>query len=159
MKKFDKKDVFSWANCEEVNQYLYKEGYFAESISILETEIEQQHTSRLIGVDITEVCCFHAKNKGNYSLFLPIDRVKKPEKKWRAFTFEEFDSFFQIGNVLLLRKKEDHNYTIKVQCIGVTRHRDQTFISLGNYKMTLQDWFCSYEWNKNNIWQSFGVEE
>lgn len=163
MKEFNRKDVYSWSDPESAKKYVEKKGYFGNSFQELVTNVNNNKTSILWNVfSANDVhCIFEDEHDNRYGLFLPMDKVKDVEepKKWRAFTLEEFDSLFQIGNVLFLRKKEDHNYIIKVQFIGVTSHRDQVFISLGNYKLTLQDWFCSYELNKNKMWQPFGVLE
>jgi hypothetical protein len=29
---FDKKDIFSWANCEEAKKYIGEEGYFCDEL-------------------------------------------------------------------------------------------------------------------------------
>lgn len=168
MKTFDKKDVYSWANCEEVNQYMGKEGYFAESISILERDIEQQHTSRLIGVNTTEVCCFHARNKGNYSLFLPIDKVKKPEKKWRAFkNIREFADTLGIENKFLVGASVKWRYKNKHSNQGVSlitntfiSPEEEIFITLGFQTYIIGRLFTDLEWlDKDGNWQPFGVKE
>lgn len=168
MRVFNKKDVFSWSNLEDAKAYIGKPCYFGDCIAELQVEIRNISNKPNILKDILSKdtvptqCIFNASSGATWGLCLPVDKVieiEEPKKKYRPFKIEEFNSFFQIGDVLYLRKKEDHDYMIKVVFIGITYHRDQVFISLGNYKLPLQDWFCSYEWNKNQMWQPFGVEE
>ena len=168
MKTFDRKDIYSWSNAEEAKQYIGEKGYFAESISILERDIEQQHTSRLIGVDITEVCCFHAKNKGNYSLFLPTDKVKEVEepKKWRAFNNHEelaktlgIETKSLIGTKITWRNKGNGITVGQALIINVFSNKEKSCITLGLVNYSMEKLFYELELNKDGVWQPFGVLE
>lgn len=98
---FDKKDIFSWANCEEAKQYIGKKGYFADAFS---KNIEDWKQSTLIAIDdYSNTDMIFKSNITGHGLFLPIDKVKNPEKKWRAF--ENCNEFLQktkitVGTVI-----------------------------------------------------------
>jgi hypothetical protein len=160
---FNKKDVFSWSNCEEAKKYIGKEGYFVNSFYLLERDIVQQYTSRLVGVDTTEVCCFKTKDCGDYFLFLPIDKVKKPEKKWRAFrTVQEINTYLQlyIGAVLIIRKKKEPSKEIATMFLGTIKEEGKPDkIQIGSDILTLDDYFEQIEILWNTKWQPFGVTE
>lgn len=85
---FDVTDVFSFANKEEAQKYLKKEGYFGDSFGELEAAIQNKAFGSCVDLNkITdEVICFVIGTDWNdyyhhfaYGLFLPADKVKDKE--------------------------------------------------------------------------------
>lgn len=92
MKTFDKKDVFSWSNCEEAEKYLGEEGYFRDDY---QEDLAAWYKGFLKDVDqsMPVDCIFEDEENDVHGLFLPADRVKQqePEKNWQPFGVEEKD--------------------------------------------------------------------
>lgn len=114
MKTFDKKDVYSWANCDELR--LATQGYAGNSLSGL--ACNPDGIVQLLSIDESRALCFTVEsNQDNLAkvyhcaFFVPIDKVKE-EKKWRAFkNLEEFKTelnSIEYGDVVRFRQKSDH---------------------------------------------------
>ena len=117
MKEFDKKDVFNITNAEDANEYVGKEGYFADCLykdlnmwkkGILDEIVKDATSFPFVKLNTQDGISITVR------LFLPADKVKDVEepKKWRAFrTFEEFilvlgHSSFIMGSVSADKVKE-----------------------------------------------------
>ena len=80
MKTFDKKDVYSWSNCEEARQYIGEEGYFCDTFH---ESLAAWYRGMLQDVDqsMPVDCIFEDEENEVFGLFLPADKVKKLKKK------------------------------------------------------------------------------
>lgn len=159
---FDKKDVYSWANCEEAKQYIGTDGYIANNVDDLQEAIEHKNLVTLEQVDLRDAertfqygdvfCSFYC------ALFLPADKVKKPEKKWRAFRdSEEFLKITnkQIGEVIILRRKENKKEYRLLLCGDA--EKELLFASLG--ACSLPYLFEYFELRLKLEWQPFGMKD
>ena len=79
MKTFDKKDVYSWSNCEEARQYIGDEGYFRDTYC---ESLAAWHRGILQDVDpsMPVDCIFEDEENEIFGLFLPADKVKEVEE-------------------------------------------------------------------------------
>ena len=84
MKTFDKKDVYSWSNCEEARQYIGEEGYFCDTFH---ESLAAWYKGMLQDVDpsMPVDCVFEDEENEVFGLFLPADKVKKLKKKNKNF--------------------------------------------------------------------------
>lgn len=161
MKTFDKKDVFSWANCEETPLNTW--GYFGEDLKDLKREIKEGHEHKLLSIDSEDNYCFkYIENDSRISspFFLPADKVKEVEdpKKWRAFrTFEEFILVLgTIGCHVRFRFKDDISNEFLALIVGFN-YEAQT-VTINNSIYSFKELFKKFEFYKNQEWQPFGVE-
>lgn len=163
MKTFDKKDVFSWANCNELR--LATHGYVGNSLSDLACNIAPEGKSAL---------CFTVENNQDnlakvyhFAFFLPADKVKEvKEKKWRAFKdIEEFKKETGLGLLSIVRYRyiNEEPRIITTTGFGVITDfstcRDTSYITIGDTSYNLDELF-NYEYlDKHCNWQPFGVLE
>lgn len=95
---------------------------------------------------------------------LPADKViEVKEKKWRAFTLEEFLDRFSIGTKISFRRRDITRSTYGL-FEGYQTDIDETEtyhkIIICNLWYTLDDLFEKYEYlDEHGEWKSFGVEE
>jgi len=169
---YDKKDVISWANSEDARQYIGKEGYFADKFGNYLTDWKK---GTLEGVEeCAPIHCIFSTDRCVYGLFLPADRVKHPEKKWRAFRYpHEITATLKLdrllGSQITFRRKTD---TSKFYIGLVTREYfvenipEEHYlkgISIDGRHYNLDDLYENYEWlddtNFSQPWRPFGVLE
>ena len=170
---FDKKDVFSWSNAEEAKQYIGKEGYFAD---VCCSDKSYWQKAKLVGVrcddSISEVFVSSVLIEDCddetlvFGLFIPADKVKRPEKKWRPFkTIEEFKNALGLGFgfTLVYRRKDEPDMEFVLAFTGYKRYRplgSLYSISLGGTFYLVIHLLNDYEWqDKDGNWQPFGVKE
>lgn len=165
---FDKKDIFSWANCEEAKKYIGEEGYFRDDY---QEDLAAWHKGLLQDVDqsMPVDCTFETENNNVYGLFLPANKVKQPKKKFRPFqTVEEFSKTLEVkellGAEITYRRKDNYLYTYNGIVTKYTHTSDNNTIfcsiNLGATVFSLHELFNEYEWqDKEGNWQPFGVED
>ena len=171
--RFDIKDVKSWANRHDVK--VGDEGYFADNIEELKTEVNRTRTIAEIFDD--HVFCFRTPTN-RYSFFLPLDAVKedKPkEKKYRPFKnlyeFYQFLSFnshiteedFTPVMLLDLYFKYREKKALRVASTIVINRIDVDLKGICEPNIegkNLGLWFDYAEiMNDDGEWQPFGVKE
>ena len=165
MNKFDKKDVISWANCEEAKKYIGEEGYFRDDF---QEDLAAWYKGILQEIDPSLLvdCTFEDEENHVYGLFLPACKVKQqePKERWRPFkNYTEFNSVVGVGirDVLVYRF---NGYGKDVTLVGVidgfrlSAEGDEIIIA--GIRFTLEELFIHYTWkdSKDN-WHKFGVEE
>lgn len=167
MKVFDRKDVFTIATIDDAKNYINCEGYFCDSF-YKDLNKWQKGILRNINEDTPDYP-FNLQVKPNcskfsyrYRFFLPVDKVRK-EKKWRAFTLEEFLNRFSIGTKISFRRRDITRSTYGL-FEGCQTDIDETEtyhkIIICNLWYTLDDLFEKYEYlDEHGDWQPFGVEE
>lgn len=166
MKTFDKKDVYSWSNCEEARQYIGDEGYFCDTYH---ENLAAWHRGILQDVDqsLPVDCIFENEKNEVFGLFLPACKVKQARSPhWRPFkNCKELCQYIRVtgedlyvGLTLNIRNKE--NKTVR-QVLVTEINYDKPLIGLGISLFDLENLYRSYEWQDedNGEWQPFGVEE
>ncbi len=120
MTKVDKKDVYSWANCEEAKQYLNQKGYFSDTCY---DDISYWHHGELNAIyPHTTTSGVFASGNFSYGLFIPEDKVKEviEEKTYRPFrNQDEIRKYFNRATTLgcplnLQHKRTDERFTLMV---------------------------------------------
>jgi len=166
---FDKKDVFSWSNCEEAQKYVGQEGYFGDTLEGLEAQIQRQNLLKLGRIDASDAICFHTLEQDELDfdtgsdecLFLPADKVKQPKPK-RLRQFKDYAEFIRtvgsdLGDRLAIRRKE---LPIIHRVLIIEFHQGINTVGLGLCTYSYRELFEDYEWqDKEGNWQTFGVEE
>lgn len=90
---------------------------------------------------------------------------KPEEKKYRPYTLMEFIDRFTVGRPIKYRSKDEAGREHYLMLLGfwLTTGKDQTipYISIGNFKYTLQELFEEYEWQEHYTedFKPFGVVE
>ena len=84
-KLFDKKDVYSWANCDELR--LATQGYASNFLSDLDCSIASEDKVQLLSIDKNSALCFNVESKQDNiakvyrcAFFLPADKVREVEE-------------------------------------------------------------------------------
>ena len=157
---FDKKDVISWANCEEAKKYIGEEGYFRDDY---QGDLAAWSKGLLQDVDpsMPVDCIFEDEENDVHGLFLPADKVKQPEpaKKWRPFKCsEEFIKLVgcDVGDRLTMRRK---GLRIVRNVLVLELAQGLGTLGLGTHIFCYRELFDDYEWqDKEGNWQTFGVE-
>ena len=166
MKEFDKKDVFNITNAEDANEYVGKEGYFADCLykdlnmwkkGILDEIVKDATSFPFVklntqdGISIT------------FRLFLPADKVKEiEEKKYRSFkNLNEFKECISKDTLTCL----DHG----IEIIDTSKGSQYRLMILGTFTngiilplygaLTFEQLFEKFKININGNWQPFGVED
>lgn len=166
-KLFDKKDIFSWSNCEEAKKYIGEKGYFRDDYQA-DLAAWRQGILQEIDPSLPVDCTFEDEENCAHGLFLPADKVKQQEpKKWRPFkTIDEFKKTLNSINfldALTFREKHDTSHQYCAVFDGfVDTNGELDRVSLGGKFWTAAELFNHYEWfddEKTEDWQPFGVEE
>lgn len=106
---------------------------------------------------------FRNENDGYcYSLVLPLEWVKKPEKKYRPFTNEEFVKLFDLGKFRSIRLKDGlYERLERLIITDIYIQGDTLYVKLSNgdtgyntlYFLNRCEYFNGEEW------KPFGMEE
>ena len=169
MKKFDKKDVYSWSNAEDAKQYIGKYCYFADSLRCLKYGVNKDINYLLKEVfnnEKDQVQGVFCDVDGDFwGLCLPADKVKEveTEKKYRPFeTIEEFvKTIGDIGTIITYREKKEPSQEMRGIFTGYMWDRACRgwILGLGATLYRLENLFELAEYKYKNEWQPFGVEE
>ena len=74
MKTFDKKDLYSWSNCEDARSYIGSLGLFSNSLEDL--SLGTQNIFKLSTIDADSATCFKPEGSTvSYAFFVPWDKV------------------------------------------------------------------------------------
>lgn len=160
-------------NAETAKQYIGKRGYFTDAIFNF-SNLDNCCDGMLASVEADDrhpyYCAISDEGviiKGNFSFFLPAEFVeeKPEEKRYRPYTLMEFIDKFTVGRPIKYRSKDEAGREHYLMLLGfwLTTGKDQTipYISIGNFKYTLQELFEEYEWQNHYTedFKPFGVEE
>ena len=153
---------------EEAKQFIGKKGYFCDHRSGF-TNISNLVEDVLR--DITpddNYCEVYKTNCTSWEYFLPKEWIKeseeKPEKKYRAFSLNEFLEKYDVGDLVKIRRngyEEVEHAMFTGYITDVERIDDKTpgacEIMLGIFHYSLLDLFKDFELFYNGEWQPFGV--
>ena len=74
MKTFDKKDLYSWSNCEDARNYIGRLGLFSNSLEDL--SLGTQNIFKLSSIDAGSATCFKPEGSTvSYAFFVPRSKV------------------------------------------------------------------------------------
>lgn len=74
MKTFDKKDLYSWSNCEDARSYIGSLGLFSNSLEDLSSGT--QNILELSSIDVSSATCFKSEGSTvSYAFFVPWSKV------------------------------------------------------------------------------------
>lgn len=74
MKTFDKKDLYSWSNCEDARSYIGSLGLFSNSLEDLSSGT--QNSLELSSIDVGSATCFKPEGSNvSYAFFVPWSKV------------------------------------------------------------------------------------
>ena len=148
-------DCFDAENKELIKPFLNKEGYFSnnlENFCLLDGCFKR--LLRNVFKDVKD--CFNDGDGRDWKFFLPVEWVKEPEKKYRAFTLTEWINQHEIGEVIHYRSKSEE-IEAHVMYMGTYHHKNKGTIVLGVASYTLDCLFEDCEIEVNGKWQPFGV--
>ena len=165
MKTFDKKDVYSWSNCEEAKTYIGKTGYFNNDFESIKRAIELGDPAVLDRVDTNSIWCFKALGVSLcFGLFLPADKVKEvEEKKYRPFkNVAEFKKYiygdYCVSCIEQTIKIEDINTSEIYELMIVGAFVNGLVLPLYG-ALTMEELFRKFKLKFNDQFLPFGVEE
>lgn len=148
---------------DTAKNYIGKKGYFANNISAyqdLEKFLGGFHLwiSTLRKIEDDEVIAFGDDFGRLNCYFLPEEWVKKPEKKFRPYTLNEWIEQHEIGDIIHYRSKSDRT-ELRHMYLG-TRHRPEyKMLTLGDSSYSLDCLFEEYEIEVDGEWLPFGVKD
>ena len=74
MKTFDKKDLYSWSNCEDARSYIGSLGLVSNSLEDLSSGT--QNILELSSIDVSSATCFKSEGSTvSYAFFVPWSKV------------------------------------------------------------------------------------
>lgn len=106
---------------------------------------------------------------GDFSFFLPADKVDEPEDEKpiaRPFTIDEFNERFKLGSPVHFVEK-DGGYERRVMYTGYCIDKSEAWVSLGHNSYKLNDLFDRYklaigyvkkDGREEPLWGVFGVD-
>ena len=154
-------DCFDAENKELIKPFLNKEGYFSnnlENFCLLDGCFKRLLSN--VSKDVKD--CFKTSindgDGGNWKYFLPVEWVKEPEKKYRAFTLAEWIEQHEIGEVIHYRSKSE-GIEAHIMYMGTYHHKNKGTIVLGVASYTLDCLFEEFEIEIDGKWLPFGVIE
>lgn len=150
-------DVFS--DFEEVKKYYGKDVYcadFTENFSNLKLYTNKRKLKTFYTQEFKPFLC----GGQMYRYALPCEFVEQ-EKQYRAYTIDEFEREFTIGNIVTFRHKTNRNSEYRAIYNGYHINSEGEFMAyLGIWKYSLEELFDYYELLNSATakWQPFGVE-
>ena len=163
MKEFDRKYIFSWANCEEAKQYIGKEGFIGNRLGEINENVKRGCTVTLQDVEDDTVDCFYFEmgifKDCSAGLFLPLDKVKEvEEKKYRPF--KNIDEFMNHLDLKCLMnnyiKVEDINTSEIYELMIVGAFVNRLVLPLYG-ALTMDQLFRKFKLKFNDQFVPFGV--
>ena len=143
-------DCFDAENSELIKPFLNKEGYFSNNL-------ENFCLLRLLSNVFKErKSCFTDDEGRDWKFFLPVEWVKEPEEKYRAFTLAEWINQHEIGEVIHYRSKSE-GVEAHIMYMGTYHHKNKGTIVLGVASYTLDCLFEECEIEIDGKWLPFGV--
>ena len=103
-----------------------------------------------------------SENTCYFNFVIPAMCVREKKKTLRAFTIQEFQNEFNIGNTIRFRRKENKATEYYQMLLGYAFESEfPKRIIIGCVSYTLQELFEDYEFKKeyDNDYRPFGVEE
>lgn len=161
-------DILTVVN-SDLKGIIGKTGYFGNSIMDFKRLDTCEH-GELTGIIRNTDRCFEYENcadsgRQGYCYFIPEYYLNpvEPEKKYRAFSLNEFSELYAIGDVVTYRIK-DCEVVEQSMLIGFQSSDDEDipgdgYVLIGNCRYSLKELFNNYELNYQNKWQPFGVIE
>ena len=160
---------------EQAKQFLGKECYFSDHLctfnelldaysyvtaDMLVSKEKHLYVGELLTVSDSDGSCYEAGINGEAEWFqfcLPCEWVKKPEKKYRAFTIKEFQQKYSVGSVLKIRQKQNRFTESVVQYVGYKVYEDRIYLGITDF--TLDELFENFEMiePQSDTWHPFGV--
>ena len=158
-------DCFDAENSELIKPFLNKEGYFSNNLENF-CLLDGCFKRLLSNVFKERKSCFTDDEGRDWKFFLPVEWVKEPEEKYRAFTLAEWVNQHEIGEVIHYRDK-DYKQEFCVMYSGyiIDDGEDiQDVRTIGRIVLMftgyfLEELFKDYEICINGEWQPFGVLE
>ena len=156
-------DCFDAENEELIKPFLNKEGYFSNNLENF-CLLDGCFKRLLINVFKERKSCFTDDEGRDWKFFLPVEWVKEPEKKYRAFTLAEWVDKHGIGDVVIYRSKKSdgielHHMYVGYAC-GIGKNIDEIGVgtlTLGVASYTFDYLFEDFELFYNGRWLPFGV--
>ena len=156
-------DCFDAENKELIKPFLNKEGYFSNNLENF-CLLDGCFKRLLSNVFKERKSCFTDDEGRDWKFFLPVEWVKEPEKKYRAFTLAEWVDKHGIGDVVIYRSKKSdgielHHMYVGYAC-GIGKNIDEIGVgtlTLGVASYTFDYLFEDFELFYNGRWLPFGV--
>lgn len=160
---FDRTKIFSFINAEEANQFIGSYGFFADSISDLEFNINSNFYKKLVEVTIGDSyniqMIFHSNDDNMYGLFYPLKYAsKEPTEIIRPFkNIEELKKVTEldVGSIVTLREIYNHSAVFKALITGI----DNNGIQVSQDYYTIDRLHQHLEYYFKDTWFRFGVKE
>lgn len=162
--RIENEDLIFMPYSKTANQYIGKEGYFADNLSDF-SNLDACRSGMLVGVETkldNPYYCGVSDGgviiNGNFSFFLPRTAVMK-EKKFRPYTFEELP--IKVCDSIYLKNKNSEIIE-RCLCISISFEDNQIkSIVFGLNSYSIQELFENYVWRYTELWnfQPFGVKE
>lgn len=147
-------------------QFIGKKGYFSHYIdNYADLKNTALGTLGSTGNTFHESFCCTEEPFDNYyyEFFIPAEYVKpeEPEKKYRAFSLNEFSELYAIGDVVTYRLK-DCEVIEQSMLIGFQSSDDEDipgngYVLIGNCRYGFMELFNNYELKHLDHWQPFGI--
>ena len=156
-------DCFDAENSELIKPFLNKEGYFSNNLENF-CLLDGCFKRLLSNVFKERKSCFNDDEGRDWKFFLPVEWVKEPEEKYRAFTLAEWVNQHEIGEVIHYRDK-DYKQEFCVMYSGyiIDDGEDiQDVRTIGRIVLMftgyfLEELFKDYEIEIDGKWLPFGV--
>lgn len=151
---------------ENAKQFIGKKGYFSHYIdnyADLKNTVLGTLTSTGDTFHESFVCTEEPFDNYYYEFFIPAEYVKpeESEKKYRAFSLNEFSELYAIGDVVTYRLK-DCEVIEQSMLIGFQSSDDEDipgngYVLIGNCRYGFMELFNNYELKHLDHWQPFGI--
>lgn len=145
---------------EEANEFIGKEGYFADCLAAFTNVRRYEKKWMLKAINEKAQRCFKDADGVYWDYFLPAEWVQEPEPKWRAFKdHAEYKEFLNNGIIESWVKIKDKSTDKIYELMYVGGGDDK--ICLGGMMFLVSTLFNTFELFNESTgqWQPFGVNE
>lgn len=157
-------DILTPFDVGKAKEFVGQKGFFANSIDCFRAGEPYCKYGTLLNVFDTpdQTDPFQRRDDGDlYSFFLPENRLKPTEKKYRPYTLGEFSGKFAIGAPVVFRSKGEPTVVWTAILTGYRQQEESgATVFMGAYPYKLDELFKLYERyeDETGSWDPFGVE-
>ena len=156
-------DILTCFDTERAKEFIGQKGFFANDIYCFRAGEPYCAYGTLTHVFDTpdQTDPFQRGDDGDlYSFFLPENRLKPTEKKYRPYTLGEFSGKFAIGAPVVFRGKGEQRVVWTAILTGYRQEESGATVFIGVYPYKLDELFKLYERYEDatGSWDPFGVE-
>ena len=160
----DRKYIFDCFNADKAKEFIGEDCFMTNDIELF----KDLCSINVYKLDKIEDGFYNEEEDEYFDFCLPVRWLKPEEKRYRPYTFMEFNDIFTVGRPIKFRRKGMVGHERYLILNGYEHeldglHDDQTitYAYIGAIPYTFNELFKNYEWQEHYTedFKPFGVEQ